>query len=104
MQSWNPDELKAAIEEEKSVFLKLWKKGCGPCKLSSPACERLEAADTSGMIFAQISTDDYPEMLEIAEVESLPAFFLFADKKMQGKTFGFKGIKKLEEFIAQNSQ
>jgi hypothetical protein len=38
-------------------------------------------------------------MLDIAETDVLPCFFVFAEQKMKGKLIGFKGIKKLEEFL-----
>ncbi len=99
MQNWTPDDLKTAIEGEAPVFLKLWKKGCGPCKLSTPALERIEAADTYGVSFGQICVDDYPEMYDITETEILPAFFVFKQQAMAGSFVGFKGLAKLQEFI-----
>lgn len=100
MDNWTPDALTERLDKGEIVFLKLWKKGCGACKLSEPALERIMAADAAGMSFGQILIDDHPEMLEIAETDVLPAFFVFKDKDMKGKFIGFKGIAKLQEFIA----
>ena len=99
MQSWTPKDLEREIEAGHRVFLKLWKKGCGACKLSIPALERIEAANTHGLVFGQISTDDHPEMMEIAETEVLPAFFVFKDKQLAASQPGFKGIERLKVFI-----
>ncbi len=99
MNSWHPDELKSYLDDGKSVFLKLWKKGCGACTLSKPALEKIEAKDTFGLLFGQISVDDYPEMLEITDSEVLPFFFVFKNKKLQDKKPGFKGQANLEDFI-----
>lgn len=99
MENWTPDQLTEAIETGKPVFLKLWKKGCGPCKLSEPALERIVAGDKHGLVFGQILVDDHPEMFEIAETDILPAFFVFKDKDMKGKFIGFKGLAKLQEFV-----
>jgi thiol-disulfide isomerase/thioredoxin len=99
MVEWTPDDLKSNLDGGKDVFLKLWKKGCGPCKMSKPATDRLEEANPHGLTFAQICIDDHPEMLEISDSEVLPAFFVFKEQSMKGKYLGFKGIKKLEEFI-----
>lgn len=99
MDNWTPDDLKKNLDEGKDVFLKLWKKGCGACKLSQPAIERIMAADKHGLVFAQICTDDFPEMYEIAETEVLPTFFVFKDKKLAGKNIGFKGLAKLQAFV-----
>jgi thioredoxin-like negative regulator of GroEL len=99
MQQWTPSDLQANLDKGASVFLKLWKKGCGACKLSTPAIERIEAEDSRSLTFAQISTDDHPEMLELSESEVLPVFFIFADGKMLGRLEGFKGLERLKQFV-----
>lgn len=99
MDAWTPDELKNLLDRGERVFLKLWKKGCGVCKLSVPATERLEAENKHGLKFGKITIDDHPEMLEIAETDVLPAFFVFADGKMKGESHGFKGLKAMEDFV-----
>jgi len=99
MKDWTPADLEAHLEKGDTVFLKLWKKGCGACKLSIPAIERIEAGDTHGMTFGQISTDDHPEILEISDTEVLPAFFVFRDKKLAAQFAGFKGLDRLKSFV-----
>ena len=96
---WTPNDLKSHLDSGKSVFLKLWKPGCGACKLSEPATERLEAKYGEDSTFAKVDVSTHPEMLEISESEVLPAFFRFAEGKLAGKVVGFKGIKKLEELF-----
>ena len=103
MKDWKPDDLKAHLDKGEAIFLKLWKKGCGACRLSTPAIERIEAADASGLHFAQINTDDHPEMLDITGTDVLPCFFVFRDKQMKGKFIGFKGLKKLQEFVDEHA-
>lgn len=102
MQDWNPEQLQQHIEAGNKIFLKLWKKGCGACKLSIPAVERLQASDKHGLTFAQISVDDHPEMLEIADTEVLPVFFAFKEKAMAGTVIGFKGLKTLEDLVVKS--
>jgi thioredoxin-like negative regulator of GroEL len=100
LQNINPTELQEKIESGRPIFLKLWKKGCGACKLSVPAIERLEAAHGETVSFVQILADDHPDILEITESEVLPAFYVFKDKSMVGSQVGFKGIKGLESLIS----
>ena len=99
MRDWTPEDLRRHLDAGDKVFLKLWKKGCGACKLSIPAIERIEAADTDAMAFGQISTDDHPEILEIADTEVLPVFFVFTDKQMRGRMEGFKGLERLKAMV-----
>lgn len=102
MRDLSPDQLREHLDRGDKVFLKLWKNGCGACKLSIPAIERIMAADTHGFVFGQISTDTHPEIMEIAETEVLPVFFVFADQEMKGKLEGFKGLERLKSFVEES--
>lgn len=102
MQDWTPEELQSHLAAGDSVFLKLWKRGCGPCKLSAPAIERIETADTAGLTFGQINVDDHPEMYEITGVDMVPAFFVFKDRKKAGVFTGFKGLAAMQEFVSKS--
>jgi thioredoxin 1 len=99
MKDWSPENLQEALGSGKTVFLKIWKRGCGACKLSIPAIERIEASHGERVTFAQICSDDHPEILEITETDVLPVFFVFVDKKMRGRLEGFKGLEKLKEMV-----
>lgn len=99
MEDWTPESLEQSLESGKNVFLKLWKPGCGACKLSQPAVKRLEERFTENFVFGGINTEDFPEMLDIADTEVLPIFFVFKDKKLKAKHIGFKGQAKLQEFV-----
>ena len=99
MKDWSPDDMKAHLDSGKGLFLKLWKKGCGGCKLSIPAVERLEGEFSDQLAFVQISADDHPEILEISDTEVLPTFFVFVAGKFKGNHIGFKGLEKLKAFV-----
>jgi thioredoxin 1 len=101
-QAIDLDTLKQKLDQGKDLFLKVWQKGCGPCKLSEPALERLEPTYGSTLEFVQVCIDDHPDIADIANIEALPAFFIFKEKKMKAKSFGFKGIAKLEAFIKES--
>jgi thioredoxin-like negative regulator of GroEL len=100
MLEWTPEDLQSALEQGQNVFLKIWKHGCGACKLSESATRRLEEDNPHKLVFAAVNSDDYPEILEIADVDVIPAFFLFRDRQMKGKEVGFKGIEKLKTMIS----
>jgi len=99
MNDIEPKDLKLHLENKSDIFLKLWKKGCGPCKLSVSAVERLEKKFGEQYEFVQICIDDYPEMMEISESEVLPAFFVFSEGKKKNQSIGFKGLAKLQELL-----
>jgi len=99
VETWTPDDLKRHLDKGDAVFLKLWKKGCGICKLSIPATDRMEKDNKHGLIFGKIDTAEFPEMLNISDTEVLPAFFVFVSQQKKGQFTGFKGLKKLEEFV-----
>lgn len=101
MDNWTPEQLQEKLDNGESVFLKLWKPGCGACKLSKPATERLEGKHGEQLQFGQIDTAEYSEMLDIADTDVLPVFFIFRDKKMAGKHIGFKGLQKLQTWLEE---
>ncbi len=104
MEAWTPDELKSHLDQGDRVFLKLWKKGCGVCKLSQPATDKMEKDNVHQMLFGKICIDEHPEMMQIAGTEVLPVFFVFDQKKRKGTYLGFKGLQKLEEFVNESLQ
>jgi thiol-disulfide isomerase/thioredoxin len=99
MLEWTPEKLEGDLHSGKNIFLKLWKPGCGACKLSQPAVRRVEEGFSDKLLFGEINAEEFPEMLEIADTEVLPVFFIFKDKKLVGKHIGFKGQAKLHEFV-----
>ena len=99
MEAYTPEQLKESLDSGERVFLKLWKKGCGICKLSNSATDRMEKKNDHDLKFVKINVDDHPEMLALADSNVLPLFFVFAEKKKQGMYTGFKGLEKLEEFV-----
>ncbi len=99
MLTWTPEDLEKVLDEGKDVFLKLWKPGCGACKLSQPAVKRLEETYGEKFLFGEIDVLEFPEILEIADTEVLPVFFIFKNKKLLGKSIGFKGQAKLQDFV-----
>lgn len=102
MEAWTPEQLQDELAKGERVFLKLWKKGCGICKLSTPATDRLEKDNPHSMKFAKISIDEHPDMMAVAGTDVLPVFFVFADQKKKGMYTGFKGLDKLQEFVDQS--
>lgn len=99
MDQWTPEQLKQHLDDGQRVFLKLFKRGCGICKLSEPATERLEHDNQHQLAFGKIDVEQYPEMLETSGTDVLPAFFVFADRSKKGQFIGFKGLNKLKDFV-----
>ena len=100
MNDINPMSLRKHLDNKDNVFLKLWKKGCGPCKMSVPAVDRLEKKFGESYEFVQICIDDHPEMTDITDSEVLPAFFVFSEGKKTNQSIGFKGLAKLQKLFS----
>lgn len=102
MEAWTPEQLKEQLENGNKVFLKLWKKGCGICKLSNSATDRMEKSNPHGLVFGKINVEDHPEMLDMAGSNMLPLFFVFSEKKKKGMYTGFKGLDALQSFVDES--
>lgn len=102
MEDYDPQKLKNSLDNGDRVFLKLWKKGCGICKLSNSATDRMEKDNPHDLKFVRINVEEHPEMMGLADSEVLPLFFVFADKEKKGRYIGFKGLDKLESFVQES--
>ncbi len=102
MEAYTPVQLKTSLDNGEKIFLKLWKRGCGICKLSNSATDRMEKNNIHQLKFVKINVDDYPEMLDLANSNVLPLFFIFADQQKKGMYTGFKGLEKLEDFVQES--
>jgi thioredoxin 1 len=99
IQELTPEELKEKLDQKIDIFLKLYKPGCGACKMSEPAVTRLMEKHGKNFEFGEIDVEEYPEILDLAQGEAVPIFILFKNQKITGKVIGFKGIQKLENLF-----
>ena len=103
MEEWKPDQLKASLDKGDKVFLKLWKRGCGICKLSNSATDRMEKSNDHGLTFAKINVDDNPMAASKYGVRGLPTLMIFKGGKVAATHPGAMSKQKITEWIKENT-
>jgi thioredoxin 1 len=67
-------------------FYAIW---CGPCKMISPKFEEMSIQSKYQNIhFAKVDVDDFAEIANEYQVQSLPTFMAFKNGKFAGETKG----------------
>lgn len=67
------------IEKEGTV-VEFWAPWCGYCKRLAPVLKQL-ATEHPDLTLAQVNIDDYEELSDRYEVETIPSLIVFHDKK-----------------------
>ncbi|XP_041360120.1 thioredoxin-like [Gigantopelta aegis] len=52
---------------------------CGPCKIMSPFCEKMQTEKGGAVIFAKVDVDEAEDIAEECEIECMPTFVIFKE-------------------------
>ena len=74
---------------------------CMPCKMLSPELEKLKEKMPEIEIY-KVNVDESMEIAKEFDVYSIPALFLFKDKKVISKSIGFKSVDELMKWVEEN--
>ena len=83
------------------VVADFWAPWCGPCRVVSPAVERL-ASDFAGKVkVVKINIDDQPQLGERFVVRSIPTLILFERGREKDRIVGARPAAALRSWIEQ---
>jgi thioredoxin 2 len=84
------DEEFHAVAEESSlpVLVDVWAPWCGPCRMVSPALERLAGELAGKLKLVKVDADDNPEVSRRFEVKSIPTLVLLHRGEVVDKQIG----------------
>lgn len=84
------DEEFQAVADESSlpVLVDVWAPWCGPCRMVSPALEKLAGELAGTLKLVKVNADDNPEVSRRFEVQSIPTLVLLHDGKVVDKQIG----------------
>jgi thioredoxin 2 len=85
----NDEEFHAVVDEASlPVLVDVWAPWCGPCRMVSPALEKLAGELAGTLKLVKVNADDNPAVSRRFEVQSIPTLVLLDHGKVVDKRIG----------------
>jgi thioredoxin 2 len=85
----NDDEFHAVVDESTlPVLVDVWAPWCGPCRMVSPALEKLAGELAGKLKLVKVNADDNPKVSRRFEVQSIPTLVLLDHGEVVDKQIG----------------
>jgi len=81
------------------VVVDLWAEWCGPCKTLGPILEKVVAGTGGRVALAKVDIDHNPDVAASFAVQSIPAVFAIADRKVVDSFVGALPEKAVQAFV-----
>lgn len=95
------DEEFHAIADESSlpVLIDVWAPWCGPCRMVSPALEKLAGELAGRLKLVKVDADDNPEVSRRFDVQSIPTLVLLVQGEVVDKQIGAQPEHRLRTWL-----
>ncbi len=85
----NDDAFHAVVDESSlPVLVDVWAPWCGPCRMVSPALEKLAGEMAGQLKLVKVNADDNPEVSRRFEVQAIPTLVLLDHGRVVDKQIG----------------
>ncbi|MHB8439956.1 MAG: tetratricopeptide repeat protein [Acidimicrobiales bacterium] len=85
------------------VVVDLWAPWCGPCKTLGPILEKVVDATEGAVVLAKVNVDENPRISATFQVQSIPAVYALADRKIIDGFVGALPEAQVAEFVGKLS-
>jgi thioredoxin 2 len=84
------------------VVIDFWAPWCGPCKIVSPALERLALTHAGRLKIVKLNVDDEPEIGARYGVQGIPLLVLVRDGKELDRLVGAAPLSQIEAWLRRH--
>lgn len=93
------DNFKQVMDTDKPVLLDFWASWCAPCKMLSPAIEKLSQQYADKAVIGKVNIDEQRELAQQFGVMSIPSVFVIKNGKVIDTVVGLKPQKFYEDIL-----
>ena len=95
------DEFHAVVDESSlPVLVDVWAPWCGPCRMVSPALEKLAGELAGRLKLVKVNADANPEVSRRFEVRSIPTLVILDHGQVVDKQIGARPEPQLRSWLA----
>ena len=98
----NHETFDAEIAASVPVVIDLWAPWCGPCRMVTPALERLAHKHAGGLKVVKLNVDSEPEIAARYGVQSIPLLVLVRDGNELDRLLGAMPESQIESWLRQH--
>ena len=95
----NMDNFKEFINSKDMVLIDFWATWCGPCKMLAPVLEELVEKEIINV--GKVDVDEYSELAEAFDIQSIPTLMIFKEGKLIAKRMGYQPFNIIKEWVLQ---
>ncbi len=103
---WVVDAGDAAFEQEASasvpVLVDLWAPWCGPCRMVSPALERLAQKYAGRLKLVKVNVDEAPRTARRFDSRSIPTLAILRDGREVDRTVGAAPEPRIDAWLSRH--
>lgn len=86
---------------QRPVVVDLWAEWCGPCRTLGPIIEKVVAETGGRVALAKVDVDANPRVATTFQVQSIPAVYALADRKVVDRFVGALPEPAVREWVAK---
>ena len=98
------DSFRAEVESSLPVLVDFWAPWCGPCRMISPALERIAQERAGHLKLVKLNVDEAPEIGARYRAQSIPLLVLLRDGREVDRSVGALPPARLKAWLEPHLQ
>ena len=98
----DPQSFDEEIRSSVPVVVDFWAPWCGPCRMVSPALERLAQSHAGKLKVVKLNIDGAPEIAGRYEVQGIPLLVLIQDGRERDRLVGAVPEREIEAWLRRH--